>query len=1046
VSSEVLPDEPGQRVRLVTDHSVTGVTTGQVKKKGPFVLVQIEIGPNNKPFKRHQHLELIPDGPEPVDGLIRTGRFGGARDLSRAIAYHKIRGDLTDVLYSMESSLTDFYAHQFKPVLKFIDSVSGRILIADEVGLGKTIEAIYIWKEVQAREHGQRLLIVCPSMLRHKWKSDLSRLFGIESHIFGAKDVLERLEVARSLPDRTPFVIIASYEGLRPRKDFDRGQEELKRPRERLARLLSEMSDGGEDHLLDLVVFDEAHNLRNEETQTHLLAKLLVDASKHTALLSATPVQTSSDNLFSLLRLLDPDHFISKFEFEEMLASNAPLVQAQQALWSSPPDLELVNECLENALESTYFESHPALEGIRREIGDLGSVPPAKRVELGRRLEALSLLGPYVTRTRKREVEANRVERVPTVLTVRFNDLERKTYSKVTDELRSRARGLSGFDLFPIIGRQREMTSSLPAAFRAWNEKEVMQDILWEDLGLVSELGDDQDDELSTVLEEVKIDQSLLQTLEADDSKYLTLREQFLKQISSGGKLEKVIIFAFFRGTLNYLAERLRHDGYEVAVIMGGQVDDRQATLEAFEDPHGPQILLSSEVGSEGIDLQFCRTLVNYDLPWNPMKLEQRIGRIDRLGQQSKRISIVNLVVEDTIEDKVLMRLYDRIEIFKESIGDLEEILGDVSESLQKEFFDPELSDEERDRRALEKELVIENNRKNQREVADQAINLVGFSDYLMEAVNETRELGRWVSAEEMLGTVNDFFEDHYPGTVIKVVSADPITTEVELSFEARSAMSRYIERNPARRSQLSRARRPIRCIFDPRKAKGLGPGHEAIDPGHPLIGWIQSEYEASDRSLHKAIALEVKGEDLGMKPGDYAFAVECWTLTGLRRECTMAYSGVGLSDMSQVDRTLMEKLVMRATRRGQTIPTQAIEDRVKESCADAFIRCGEILETDFGDRADRFYDENEARCDQQAMSAERLADRKIRGLEEKIANMRRSGKTRTIAANEGQVSKQREVLAERLSIINEKRDPDVDLTEIAGGLIRVLNTNEGAS
>ena len=190
--NDIVLGEPGQRVRLKTDPAVSGVTTGEVKRKGRFELVQIEIGPNNKPFKRLNHLELIPDGLESMDELIRTGRFGGDRDLSRAIAYHKIRGDLTDVLYSMESSLTDFFAHQFKPVLKFIDSISGRILIADEVGLGKTIEATYIWKEVQAREHGQRLLIICPSMLQRKWQYDLSRLFGIHAEIFPAKDILER--------------------------------------------------------------------------------------------------------------------------------------------------------------------------------------------------------------------------------------------------------------------------------------------------------------------------------------------------------------------------------------------------------------------------------------------------------------------------------------------------------------------------------------------------------------------------------------------------------------------------------------------------------------------------------------------------------------------------------------------------------------------------------------------------------------------------------------------------------------------------------------
>jgi SNF2 family DNA or RNA helicase len=107
--------------------------------------------------------------------------------------------------------------------------------------------------------------------------------------------------------------------------------------------------------------------------------------------------------------------------------------------------------------------------------------------------------------------------------------------------------------------------------------------------------------------------------------------------------------------------------------------DEKWDILAEFRSPEGPSVLLSSEVGSEGIDLQFARFLVNYDLPWNPMKVEQRIGRIDRLGQAADAIFIVNLVLEETVEDRILERLYQRIGIFRESLGDLEDILGSVS-------------------------------------------------------------------------------------------------------------------------------------------------------------------------------------------------------------------------------------------------------------------------------------------------------------------------------------------------------------------------------
>src|SRR5690606_1993729 len=135
------------------------------------------------------------------------------------------------------------------------------------------------------------------------------------------------------------------------------------------------------------------------------------------------------------------------------------------------------------------------------------------------------------------------------------------------------------------------------------------------------------------------------------------------------------VVFAFYRGTLQYLARRLRKDGIRAAGIMGAMGEAKDAAVEGFARPDGAAGLLSSEVGSEGIDLQFCRFVINYDLPWNPLRVEQRIGRLDRLGQKAERISIINLAVTNTIEDRILMRLYERINVFRESIGDMEEIL-----------------------------------------------------------------------------------------------------------------------------------------------------------------------------------------------------------------------------------------------------------------------------------------------------------------------------------------------------------------------------------
>ena len=142
-----------------------------------------------------------------------------------------------------------------------------------------------------------------------------------------------------------------------------------------------------------------------------------------------------------------------------------------------------------------------------------------------------------------------------------------------------------------------------------------------------------------------KLRQVNLADLEHQDGKYRELRK-FLQQELNKNPTEKFVIFAYFRGTLQYLQRRLEADGISTSLIMGDMGDAKWDIVKDFKLDNGPSVLLSSEVGSEGIDLQHCRFLVNYDLPWNPMKVEQRIGRLDRLGQKAERISIINFSLE----------------------------------------------------------------------------------------------------------------------------------------------------------------------------------------------------------------------------------------------------------------------------------------------------------------------------------------------------------------------------------------------------------------
>ncbi len=164
-------------------------------------------------------LEKVPKIKSIFD-YFETERFGTPKDLSRIIISERLSRELTNVFYSMENSNTEFKPYQFKPVFIFIESINRKILIADEVGLGKTIEALYIWKELKAREGANKLLIICPAMLKEKWKLDIEKYFNENADIVNAKQLLEALETNRKNYQNRPFVLIASIETKMNLKTF----------------------------------------------------------------------------------------------------------------------------------------------------------------------------------------------------------------------------------------------------------------------------------------------------------------------------------------------------------------------------------------------------------------------------------------------------------------------------------------------------------------------------------------------------------------------------------------------------------------------------------------------------------------------------------------------------------------------------------------------------------------------------------------------------------------------------------------------------------
>ena len=241
------------------------------------------------------------------------------------------------------------------------------------------------------------------------------------------------------------------------------------------------------------------------------------------------------------------------------------------------------------------------------------------------------------------------------------------------------------------------------------------------------------------------------------DSKYDGFAEALSRRFSAGA--DRVLVFSYFTGTIDYLADRLAGAEIEgrplpcLKLYGPMNAEQRDRPSQRFRDDSRALVLLSSEVGSEGLDFQFCSRMFNYDLPWNPMRVEQRIGRLDRYGQTSELIHILNMIVSETVEERIFFRLYERIRIFESSIGDLEAILGDVQldlARLQRDALSGRLTEAELDRRRNLIADVIVRRQQDDEAFEQESKRFLSNDDVFLELFNDIERSRRYVTPEEL--------------------------------------------------------------------------------------------------------------------------------------------------------------------------------------------------------------------------------------------------------------------------------------------------------
>ncbi|MFX1257408.1 MAG: SNF2-related protein [Promethearchaeota archaeon] len=610
------------------------------------------------------------------------------------------------------NSRLSLMAHQINVAHRLSEEHFPRIILADEVGLGKTIEAgIYI-KEMMARNLVERVLIIVPASLVKQWQFEMRNKFNISFEIYDGKKIKELKQKGNykiSELVKNPFyyenLIICSLQFARNEKYIE---------------LLSQIS-------WDIVIFDEAHHLRRylinattgnfRETLNYKLARILSENVEAMLLLTATPLQLHSFELYSLIELIHPEAFENFSDFEHF-RKNMPFINL---LIKNVSQIDKLNTFeIKNTIKLLKDLKYIDKNKNNEEVLKLLKVNSFKK-EFLKEIEKDHTLSQFIIRNRKKNVFSEDLLNRRIVKTIMVNPTKQEL--DLYNEIRLYLANIynSSFNKknlgvgFVLTTLQKLLTSSKFAIMKSLQHRlekinrfkniflefNVIKEIDPEyyeieledeyidseiDLSLNNLILQESDDRTLDLLNQEKILKEFYNKLKdlVYDSKLEKLIE-FLKQIYNNNPTEKVIIFTQFVDTLFYLKDELTIQGqdYLVEIFYGGlNKNEKDAAIEKFRANEKFAVLISTEIGGEGRNFQFCRILINYDLPWNPMKLEQRIGRIDRIGQESKEIYTYNFFIEGTIETDIVYALLNRINLFEKSIGVLEPIIGKIEKDL----------------------------------------------------------------------------------------------------------------------------------------------------------------------------------------------------------------------------------------------------------------------------------------------------------------------------------------------------------------------------
>lgn len=558
-----------------------------------------------------------------------------------------------DPMFAINCSIVDPLPHQVEAVYKYLlPQPKIRFLLADDTGAGKTIMAGLLVKELIMRKIVKRVLIVTPGGLTKQWQEDE---MGVK---FNIPFKLVNRSVFSSEPTvfQTSNLIVTSIDFI---------------CREDVIQVI-------EKNIWDLVIFDEAHKLSAYEygekiykSKRYEVAHIISKQCEHLLLLTATPHRGRKDTFKRLMQLLDEDIFAT-----DDLAT------------------ERVRELSLNGVNKFFIRR------LKEDMKDWNGTPLYKKrytktVSYNLTPDEKRLYDAVTNYLTKRKKEANETKNIHVSLALQV--MQRRLVSSIyaiRNTLQKRWLAL------------QELSDELDKNPYLWKQRIKFEEFEVTNINDLDELDDEERDVLDNImadpkklklfttaksLSEIKVEAGEVKSLfemantlynkQQEEQKYIELK----KLLTSQGVIEgeKLVIFTEHKDTLLYLQERLSNNGYHVAIIHGGMsVDERRESQCRFMTPD-IQILICTDAAGEGINLQFCRLLINWDIPWNPNRLEQRMGRIHRYGQKSDVI-VFNMVAGNTREGVILKKLLTKLDIIREQLGDdrVYDVIQDVLKGI----------------------------------------------------------------------------------------------------------------------------------------------------------------------------------------------------------------------------------------------------------------------------------------------------------------------------------------------------------------------------